>query len=187
MPNPVIDHYRCPTNFFNSEVQGKLSADPIFFQFGPGIICYGRSSSAKISFADSRLHLPFDPAEVIDNLRLERYLGKQRERIGLLRKLYYYIRPFTNLAARRSIQRFHARNWQKNTFPHWPVDTTVENLFEELLLLEMRAKGVDRVPFIWFWPEGAQAAFIMTHDVENQSGRDYCNMLMDINDAHGIK
>ncbi len=187
MSNPVLNHYRCPANFFDSVVHGELSADAGFFQFGPKITCYGRSSKAEASFDGERLHLPFDPTEVIDNLRLEHYLGAQRERIGLLRKLYYYVRPFTNLAARRRIQKFHARNWERNSFPRWPVDTTVEELCEELLLLAMRGKGVDSVPFIWFWPDNARAALIMTHDVENELGRDHCSALMDLNDAYGIK
>src|SRR5690349_18648020 len=135
MSNPVLAHYRCPTGFFDFTVDGELSAQPDFFQFGDRITCYGRSSKAEAKIGNGRLHLPFDPAEVIDNLRLERYLGTQRERISFLRKLYYYIRPFTNLATRRRIQKFHARNWEKNVFPHWPVDTTVEDLCEKLLLL----------------------------------------------------
>src|SRR5882762_6592598 len=118
MSDPVLAHYRCPAGFFDSDVMGELPAQACFFQFGDGIACYGRSSNTEVSFSDGKLNLPFDPAEVIDNLRLERYLGSERERIGLLRKLYYYVRPFTNLATRRHIQKFHARNWRKNVFPH---------------------------------------------------------------------
>ena len=187
MFDPVLDHYRCPSGFFDSEIKGELPARPDFFQFGNGITCYGRCSNAEVSSSAGRLYLPFDPAEVVDNLRLERYLGAERDRIGFLRKLYYYVRPFTNLAARRRIQKFHARNWQKTVFPHWPLDTTVENLCESLLVLAMQARGVERVPFIWFWPDGAQAALMMTHDVENASGRDHCSAVMDLNDAYGIK
>jgi hypothetical protein len=51
----------------------------------------------------------------------------------------------------------------------------------------MRAQGVDRVPFIWFWPKGAQACVTMTHDVETQHGVEHSNELMDLNDVFGIK
>ena len=96
-----------------------------------------------------RLYLPFDPAEVVDNLRLERYLGGERDRIGFLRKLYYCVRPLPTLPPGVAFKNF-MRNWQKTVFPHWPLDTTVENLCEALLLLAMQARGVERVPFIWF-------------------------------------
>jgi hypothetical protein len=38
------------------------------------------------------------------------------------------------------------------------------------LLLER--SGTDRVPFIWFWPNGAPNC-LMTRDVETADGRDY--------------
>jgi hypothetical protein len=43
------------------------------------------------------------------------------------------------------------------------------------------------MPFIWFWPGGAPACGMMTHDIEGQAGLDFCGELMDIDDAHGIK
>jgi hypothetical protein len=63
----------------------------------------------------------------------------------------------------------------------------VENLCERLLLLAMKAKGVDKVPFIWFWPDGAQSCVAMTHDVETEKGRAACSELMNIDDSFHIK
>src|SRR5664280_2042509 len=62
-------------------------------------------------------------------------------------------------------------------------DTTVEDLSEQLLLLSMKTQGVDRVPFVWFWPRGARSCIVMTHDVEAESGQSYCTGLMDIDDS----
>jgi len=88
---------------------------------------------------------------------------------------------------RKQIQKFYGRNWRELSFPRWPVDTTVENICEELLLMSMEAKGVDRVPFVWFWPNGARGCVLMTHDVETEAGRDFCTDLMDLDDSFGIK
>ena len=49
---------------------------------------------------------------------------------------------------------------------------TVDTLHEELLRLSMQVNGVQKIPFIWFWPEGAPNCLIMTHDVETAAGRD---------------
>ena len=51
----------------------------------------------------------------------------------------------------------------------------------------MKGQGVNDVPFIWFWPDGAKACALMTHDVEAVAGRDFCSRLMDIDDSYGIK
>src|SRR2546429_4440533 len=37
-----------------------------------------------------------------------------------------------------------------------------------------------RSPFIWFWPAGAKAALLLTHDVEGPAGLDFCPTLMDL-------
>lgn len=200
----VNDHYRCPEGFLDSALAGSLSLDDGYFRFGPSAICYGRTSSGvrgarpEVPLHDAlldvivdggKLSLPFDPSEIIDNLRLERYAKPRNvgSRIELLRKLYYLLRPLTTLPIRRQIQRFHARTWQSHSFPKWPVDTTVEEISERLLLLYMKAKGVEKVPFVWFWPDGANGCLTMTHDVETRLGRDRCVDLMNVDDAYGIK
>jgi hypothetical protein len=198
----VLDRYRCPADFLDFSLSGDLSGDEGYFRFGRNAICYGRTSavarrsSASVSLDDAadkiscnvdRVQLPFDPSEIIDNLRLERYFGSGATYQLFLRKLYYSIRPLTNLSVRRRIQRFHARNWPKRVFPNWPVDTTVENLCESLMLLSLQAKGMECVPFIWFWPRGARGCMLMTHDVETKAGLDFCSTFMDIDDTFGIK
>ena len=205
LSRPVRDRYRCPEHFLDFALNGVLSTAAGYFRFGPKATCYGRSSSPlcdrpvesllhdsveEVVVNDSQLRLPFDPAEVIDNLRLERYSDSlcAESRCEQLQKgLYYLLRPFTNLALRKKVQKFHARNWEKRFFPRWPVDTTVESICEKLLLLSMQAQGVDRVPFVWFWPTGASGCVMVTHDVENEAGRRFCEDLMDLDDSFGIK
>jgi hypothetical protein len=198
----VRDRYRCPEDFLNFELSGDLSADEGYFRFGPNVIGYGRSSSgSRKAQPDSALDdlgetwaarqgtltLPFDPSEIIDNLRLERYANDSADLQGALRKLYYWVRPLTIQFVRKRVQQFHARDWRQRNFPTWPVDTTVENLTERLMLLALAAKDTEQVPFIWFWPAGARGCLTMTHDVETEVGRDHCRELMDLDDAFGIK
>ncbi len=195
--------FRCPESFFRLTVNEKLSTSPGYFDFGGDATCFGRcaaktSSSPRelpdlfglASVNDDGVKLPFDPNEVIQNLRLERYADYHRPTnwfYKLQKSLYYYLRPLTTASVRSSVQRFRARNWKEQKFPRWPVDTTVENLSQRLLLMSLEARGVDRVPFIWFWPDGARGCVVMTHDVETEQGNRACAELMDIDDSHGIK
>jgi hypothetical protein len=199
----VADHYRCPKDFLDVVLTGDLSSDSGYFRFGREVICFGRSTAgtrqarpeplltdllSNVISDDAKLELPFDPTEVIDNLRLEHYLaGSFTDYEGLVKKIYYRLRPFTTPFLRKQIQRLHARNWKHMMFPHWPVDTTVENLCETLMLLSLRTKGVDGVPFVWFWPRGSRGCITMTHDVETEAGRDFCAEMMDLDDEFGIK
>jgi hypothetical protein len=199
----VRDHYRCPNEFLGFRASGQLSVDPGYFQFGPETICYGRcASEAQQSQPGSALRdvlphvstrktpvvLPFDPSEVIDNLRLERYpcsqMGKSEK---AFKSVYYQLRPLTNRALRIGVQRLRAANWDKRQFPHWPVDATVENICERLLLLALKASGSHRIPFIWFWPDGARGCVSMSHDVETRAGRDFTMQLVEIDESFGVK
>jgi hypothetical protein len=101
--------------------------------------------------------------------------------------MYYMVRPILGVAVRKHLQQRYFRGWQKIPFPRWPVDHTVENIFERLLALAMRSRNIERLPFIWFWPEGNPSCTIMTHDVETATGRDFCAQLMDFDDSFGIK
>jgi hypothetical protein len=203
----VQDHFRCPEGFLDFGVAGALRGDAGYFQFGPDAIGYGRvSNSSRLAavspepspevcdllplsaIEEGRVVLPFDPDEVIDNLRLERYAAGQWGAIEqALKKFYYRVRPFTNLTLRKHIKMFYSGRRKEFSFPRWPVDTSVENICERLLVLSLQAKRVDRIPFIWFWPEGACGSVMMTHDVETTAGRDLCPELLDINDSFGIK
>ena len=195
----IFDHFRCPDAFFEFVLAEKPSSNTSYF--GPNATCYGRSCSGNANLHDQtsqydaldnavihdgKVCLPLDPAEVIDNLRLERYVDTHRGS-EILRRIYYHFRSLTTLSIRKRIQRFHARNWRDLSFPHWPVDTTVENTFATLLLLGLQAKRMTSVPFVWFWPRGALGCVMMTHDVESEAGLGFCNELMDVDDSFGIK
>src|SRR5262249_1743678 len=84
----LIDYYRCPQEFVRLVLAGELSPDAGYFQFGPGTVCYGQTSSGSRAGAPvgglfdaltavrtegGVVRVPFDPSQVIDNLRLERY------------------------------------------------------------------------------------------------------------------
>ena len=55
-----------------------------------------------------------------------------------------------------------------------------------MMVLGLKSKGLESIPFIWFWPEGASASAIMTHDVEHEPGKDFCQQLMDIDESFGV-
>jgi hypothetical protein len=199
------DRYRCPEGFLDFGINKQLFAENGYFLFGSNTTCYGRSSCGPsasrpdsslldvirdVNQNNGRLSFPFNPTEVIENLRLERYangieIAKPFD--DFLRRLYYLLRPLTNLEVRKQVQKFRARNWSKQLFPKWPVDTTVENICEGILSMSIEAKGDERVPFIWFWPDGATGCVTMTHDVETEAGRNFCSELMNVDDAFGVK
>jgi hypothetical protein len=205
----LSDYYRLPpsslqTKFLPDERPSKHG----FFQFGSEIVCYGSSTSGAVQryagaempdaleavrLTASKICLPFDPSRVIDNLRREHYSKKStlgRKSIlnrAPVRAAYYFLRPLLGVSVRRYLQRIYLSDWRKLGFPNWPVDVSVDALHEEILRLSMVASGVQKIPFIWFWPEGAPACLIMTHDVETAAGRDFSSVLMDLDASFNFR
>jgi hypothetical protein len=132
-------------------------------------------------------------SRAVDNLRHERYSKQSLTRTGALlaseaaRSLYYRIRPALSDSLRQTLQRISLQDWDRLPFPRWPVDTSVEDIFERDLLTAMTSAGLKSIPFIWFWPDGASSAAVMTHDVEATAGLSMVPDLMDVDDEFGIK
>jgi len=164
---------------------------------------YGRASAGESTPTDNRtvfhikvekkngdVVLLFDPVEVIENLQFEKYAATpngKSYRSEVARKVYYLFRPLMPVAARKHLQRLSLRGWDRISFPQWPVDRTVDSLYEMLLVASMQAQGADEIPFVWFWPNGSSACATVTHDIETTAGRDFCSALMDINDSFATK
>jgi hypothetical protein len=204
----LLDFYRCPETLCDYLLDGELSLEAGFFSLGSITNCYGRFSSAPSTKAPpgSRIdlsqhvgangttpRLPFDPNQVITNLRQERYVANgSAGKHSLLsnaaiQRAYYFLRPLLGISVRKHLQRLFLRGWPDLAFPKWPVDTTVERLLERLLIISMKARNLQTVPFIWFWPEGAPSCAMVTHDLETQAGVAFAPRLMDVDDSFGIK
>jgi hypothetical protein len=176
--NAVVDFYRCPP-----ELVELPSLEECHF------LQHECSHSSRFVSPG----LPSDLSRIIDNLRLERYNTQSPTGTGALlaseaaRRLYYLIRPALSASLRQTLQRLFLRDWDQLPFPRWPVDTTVEEILERHLFLAMKIGRMESLPFIWFWPEGAPSAAIMTHDVEACAGLAFVPSLINIDDKFGIK
>ncbi len=210
MNETLLDYYRLsPDSFpFAITTSDSLSGDIGFFQFGTGNICYGQCQTGvavdvkgsgefdalkHVHGDGTTTQLPFAFSEIVENLRRERYRQKTLRGKNLFlesegaRAIYYFIRDYVPISIRRRLQKVYFCDWKKLTFPAWPVDFTVDNLHEVYLWLFMEITGAKKVPFIWFWPEGAPNCVILTHDVETSVGRDLTSRLMDLDDSYGFK
>lgn len=197
-----VKSFRCPEELCAFTVAPRLSSKPGYFRFGEDIICYGRclgppaqdpsgllyDAMEDVRIDGSGLVLPFDPNEIIENLRFERYVTATRGRgEKALYDAYYSVRPLLPVWLRRHMQKMRLSGSRQAPFPRWPVDWTVDRILERLLLLTLKAQGEQSIPFIWFWPQGIPSCAIITHDVETTVGLDFCSTLMDIDDSFGMK
>jgi hypothetical protein len=146
----------------------------------PHVDCHEQINSFQCNFT-----------QAVDNLRYERYVEQLYPQrwceAAWIKKIYCLLRPFFPVTLRKQFQKLYLLGWDTISFPRWPVDRSVDRLFEQLLVFTMRVRHIDRMPFIWFWPEGHTACAMLTHDVETTAGVNCTDHLMDIDEAFGIK
>jgi hypothetical protein len=196
-----LEYFRCLPEFAAFEVVHSSPLREGFFRCGTAT-CFGKTEASACSDTPDDVHfdvlsavdvsregeirLLFNPTEVIENLRRERYFTTS-SREHLLHTLYYLIRPIFPFPPRKLLQRYVFLRRRAAKFPSWPIDCSVELICESLMQLAIRAARVKELPFIWFWPEGKHAAIMVTHDVEQRGGAELCDMLMDMDNALDIK
>ena len=116
---------------------------------------------------DGRLphaELPFDPDAVFENYLFERYARRSLP----LRDAYYRVRPLVPLAVRRALQRWQARRREVTRFPRWPIEWSLIRFHQ--LVLANRLRDRFELPYVAFWPDDRQFAFVLTHDVDSAEG-----------------
>jgi peptidoglycan/xylan/chitin deacetylase (PgdA/CDA1 family) len=203
-----LDHTKCPPSSTERITCSPGNGSEGFFRLGH-LQLFGRANGGSPSAGPSEnlcsidslirdgngsVALPFDPTEIINNLRFEKYAGAastQNSQItdnkSLSRRLYYAIRPLLPVKVRKHLQRIALQDWSKITFPAWPVDTTVEDFVDWLWSRVFQVTGAKQIPFIWYWPKSFNSCAIMTHDVETGVGQDFCPSMLKIEQEYGIK
>jgi hypothetical protein len=189
MSKLIVQHYKCPERYTHLAPKREFLVDlrsrfEPYFQVLP---VNGKQRSAADE--ESATQLLRKAEEAIQDLRYERYASDSHNNMlqSPVAAVYYFFRPILRRAIRQYFQRAYLSGWKKLTIPQWPVDTTVDDLFAQLLFGLLRSDvTIKRIPFIWFWPDGASSCAIMTHDVETETGLKHCSTLMDIDTAFGM-
>ena len=161
MSDSFIEYYRCADRYSRFVLKG-FPSESGYFRLGRDRL-YGRSSGFKPSDSptpplhdatqhevdgDGVIHLSFDIDETVDSMRQERYAnhGSANEFFqSAIRDTYYLLRPLLPLHLRKHLQKLRLKGWNKIPFPTWPVDRTVDNVFEHLLRLALISSGEERI------------------------------------------
>jgi peptidoglycan/xylan/chitin deacetylase (PgdA/CDA1 family) len=142
-----------------------------------------------VKTGSGEVHVPFSIAEAYKNYVNERWrLGSQMRSLpAWALEAFYRVKrliPRTaQLAGRRALIR-----WQGHPkFPAWPFDESVRSLLRFTIRCALASREHDALAFRWFWPEGARAAAILTHDVESAAGLRNAVTIADLEEERGLR
>jgi hypothetical protein len=101
------------------------------------------------------------------------YLYERYDQLGKKKRLlssYYRFRPLIPRKIQIGIRRWYARIQAKATFPSWPIEPILVNRQNDETGWRISQTPGRKVPVINFWPQRANAAVVLTHDVEGAVG-----------------
>lgn len=99
---------------------------------------------------------------------------------------YYALKPLLPRGVQLAARRAYAARQARREFPAWPAEDVLVEHDRSELRAAIAASGSDRVPFVWYWPEGRSSAVIVTHDVEGPAGIERIGQVLEVERRHGI-
>jgi hypothetical protein len=160
--------------------RGWHPAEPVLGQGGTAV--------ASLWRRDGDVFLPFDPGEAALGLWSEAY--RDRGGRGVARTValgaYYRLRPLVPRRLQIALRRGFSRVQERRSFPRWPAETALHDLYERLFSLVAAAAG-EPIPYIAPWPGGASWALVLTHDVETADGCERVAAVADVERRAGLR
>lgn len=137
------------------------------------------------------LGLPANGFDWDEMLRLtlgEGQFGPDHWTMSRAKRLYYQIKPLLPRKVINRLRRLYKRSTEHvDSGLAWPVESRYVRfqwaLMRECLLM-MGCQSIQHLPF---WPQTAQAALVLTHDIETSKGQDYVRAVADLEEQMGFR
>ena len=138
---------------------------------------------------DGRVVVPFGFAEAYAGYAAELW-AEGAAPFGLSPRLlnaFYRLKRAIPRRAQLAARRVLIRGQGEPDFPRWPFDASVAALLRFYVRCALVAEQKQALRFRWFWPQGARAAVILTHDVESDAGLRNAVRIADLEQARGLR
>jgi hypothetical protein len=119
---------------------------------------------------------------------LEHYLYElyTENNVGWKLKAFYLLKPAIPRPVQLALRKKYRAVQDARSFPAWPIEPTVVNKVEDTLRTILQAEHSPAAHRLSFWPDRKQFTFVITHDVEWDSGMEIAPKLIEIEKKHGV-
>jgi peptidoglycan/xylan/chitin deacetylase (PgdA/CDA1 family) len=116
----------------------------------------------------------------------EARFGKNHYKIGMLKKIYYLLKPFLPRSLIFQLRQNYTIALNDRLTAGWPIEPHYVKFQWEILRQVLLLSEKKEITFRSFWPQGKRYAFILTHDIETAEGQQLVPVLADIEEALGF-
>ncbi len=117
----------------------------------------------------------------------EGQFGPHRYHLGLSRRVYYQLKPFIPRILIRLLRQMYNRARGREFLLNWPIEKRFVQFQWEIIRQGLIISGQNEINFRYFWPEGKNFAFVLTHDVEGAEGQRLIPVLADMEESLGFR
>jgi peptidoglycan/xylan/chitin deacetylase (PgdA/CDA1 family) len=117
----------------------------------------------------------------------EAQFGRNRYKLGFARRMYYFLKPFLPRALTRQMRSVYNSKKDKHLDLNWPIEPRFVQFQWEILRQVLMLSGEKDILFKYFWPEGKEFSFVLTHDIETATGQSLVPILADMEETHGFR
>jgi len=168
------------------DVRRALEASAHDWQSAESVLDPAGSPAAYVWRAsDGSSLLPFDPDALVRAFLREEYLDAGTAR-SFVRSFYYRIRPVLPRSVQMAARRRFARVQERASFPSWPAETALHDLYRFLLALVEEVHGAP-LPWIAPWPTPHRWVVVLTHDVEQANGYRHVEAVAAVEREAGVR
>ena len=135
------------------------------------------------------LNLPDEIKGIEDVLEYtigEARFGKDRYKIGLARRIYYFFKPILPRSMIIQLRQKYNIILKGKSALEWPIESRYVRFQWETLRQILLLSKKKEITFRHFWPQGKKYAFILTHDIETAEGQRLAPALADMEEALGF-
>lgn len=130
-----------------------------------------------------------DAAQWYEILVFERWKTDEntRELPAFALELFYGVKRSIPRSIQLGMRRRLVKRQGDPVFPAWPFEAAGADLVRIAVADALLERGVDAARFPWFWPDGAEAAVTLTHDVESADGLARASVIAGWEERHGFR
>jgi peptidoglycan/xylan/chitin deacetylase (PgdA/CDA1 family) len=127
-----------------------------------------------------------DIEKILEYTLGEGQFGELHWELSFAKRQYYMVKPLIPRALTRLMRQVYSGGTKKAFRLGWPVEDRYARFLWETLRQVMLMMGLEKAPFLYFWPRGNRAALVLTHDIETGHGQAYVKAVADIEASLGF-
>ena len=121
-----------------------------------------------------------DVPELMNAVLGEGQFGPRHWALSAAKRVYYDLKPVLPRSLVVQLRRIYGRHGEASGGLDWPQEGRYSDFLYAVLSHVLERRGLESAEYVSFWPNGANFALVLTHDVELGAGHDFVRKVVEL-------